>query len=663
MRYGLLLLLVLSFLGAEPPSGSRATLVVRVLDASTGRPLPARVVVRDAGGRVVESRYRTLPGVFTDDEGRLEMALDPGTYGVLVSRGIDYGPEERAVVVEAGGRAEAVVRLLPWLDLRARGWVNGDAHAHLYSDEERNHAMLDTVRRICRGQGVDFLVACQTWAGFRDATWREGFEAHSDDRFRVLYGAEMPKYRTGHTFWFGLRSTRGLFEPAMDTTYENEYYQTPRGAGWTFDSLPFPVIPDLEVVRRVAAAEDAVAAVPHPTSWWWQKRGEVEKYVTNVAVSLPAGLLGGGAWGAMAVMGYDRDQDFYQDLWFHALDEGYRLAAVGELDGGFPPEDRFYYGRVRTYVRVGRTLDRESLVAAVRAAHTFVTSGPVLLASVDGRFEPGDVVPADGRPRRLSFDAYASGEREDRLAYVVVFRNGRVHRVFDLRGRGLRRFEGALTLSERSDGWYVLKAYSGTPSRAPEDLDVRANVERAAAGRPGPARKDDGDVCLTSPFYFRRKGAPTEPAPLRSRLRLRLVDAASGQPVRGATVRVQVAGRIVERLAAPEGEVRLEAPAAAVLVLEAEGRPTLRRVAYLDYPPARARVERLANGRWLDDFGGRGRLQPGQVPWSAFAFAETKALLSDVDWTIRWEPNERDPRWDAFESAFTRTAAGARPGP
>ncbi len=652
MRRGALLFLALPVLGSQAPTAARATLALQVQDAASGKPLPARVVVRDAAGRVVESRYTTLPGVFTDDEGRLDVALDGGTYAVEVFHGIDRVPERRTVVVEAGGRAEAVVRLAPWLDLRGRGWVNGDAHAHLYSDTERDHAMLATVRRLCRGQGVDFLVACQAWAGFRDATWRDGFSSHSDDRFRVLFGAEMPKYRTGHTFWFGLQSTRGLFEPAMDTTYENAYYQSPQGTSWTFDTLPFPAIPDLEVVRRLAAAEDAVAAVPHPTSWWWQERGDVLKYVTNVAVSLPAGLLGGGAWGAMAVMGYDRDQDFYQDLWFHALDEGHRLAAVGELDGGFPPGDRFYYGRVRTYLRAGATLDRASLVAAVRAGHTFVTSGPVVLASVDGRYEPGDVVPADGRSRRLRFEAYASGDGDDRLAYVVVFRNGSVRQVFDLRGRGLRRFEGALAVREREDGWYVLKAYSGSPSRTPDALDVRANVERLAAGRPGPELRDDGEVCLTSPFYFRRRGAPVEPPPLRSRLRLRLVDAATGAPVKGATLRVQMAGRDVARVAAPEGEARAEAPAAAVLVLEAPGRPTLRRVAFLDYPPARARVERLANGAWLDDFGGRGRLRPGQVPWSAFGFAESKALLSDVDWTIRWQPNERDPLWDAFESAL-----------
>jgi beta-glucosidase-like glycosyl hydrolase len=72
------------------------------------------------------------------------------------------------------------------------------------------------------------------------------------------------------------------------------------------DEVKAGAISEAEIDRALArlfVAEDAVAVVPHPTSWWWQKRGEIEKYVTNVAVSLSAALLGGGTWGAMAVMG------------------------------------------------------------------------------------------------------------------------------------------------------------------------------------------------------------------------------------------------------------------------------------------------------------------------------------------------------------------------
>jgi hypothetical protein len=62
--------------------------------------------------------------------------------------------------------AEVTVRLEPWLRLRERGWVNGDAHAHLYTDTDRDQAMLATVRRICRAQGVDFLCAAQTLVAY-----------------------------------------------------------------------------------------------------------------------------------------------------------------------------------------------------------------------------------------------------------------------------------------------------------------------------------------------------------------------------------------------------------------------------------------------------------------------------------------------------------------
>ena len=334
----------------------------------------------------------------------------------------------------------------------------------------------------------------------------------------------------------------------MDVTYENAYYQSPSGSGWTFDSLPFPAIPDIELVSRLRAAEDAVAVVPHPTSWWWQKRGESEKYVTNVAVSLSAGLLAGGAWGAMVVMGYDRDQDFYQDLWFHVLDEGYRMAPVGELDGGYGPDGRFYYGSVRTYAKVGKEIDRSSLVRAVRAEPHVRDLGADRPRGLGGEYEPGDVVPADGRARELRVRAFASGDRRDRLTYVVLFRNGRIHRLWDLRGRSQRRFVGRIPLREKSDAWYVLKAYSGNATRTPEQLDVRANADRIAAGGLQGSLPDDGDVCLTSPLYFRRPGLPAEPSPLRSRVRLRLVDPASGTPVKDVTVRVQVRGRTVDRL-------------------------------------------------------------------------------------------------------------------
>ena len=63
-------------------------------------------------------------------------------------------------------------------------------------------------------------------------------------------------------------------------------------------------------------------------------------------------------------------------------------------------------------------------------------------------------------------------------------------------------------------------------------------------------------------------------------------------------------------------------------------------------------IERLASGRWLDAYGGRERLRPGQVPWEAFELEEARRVLSEVDWTISAKPNERDALWERFEGLF-----------
>jgi hypothetical protein len=642
--------------GAVHASPGAESLVVEVTDAATGAPLPARIVVRDAQGKVAGSYYRQLPGAFTGDDGKLELPLAAGRYTLAVHRGIDYVSHEQALEVRQGQHALTRVALEPWVRLREQGWANGDGHAHLYTDNKPDTEMAKTVRRICRGQGVDFICACQGWAGYDDGTWKDGFAEVSDRSFRLHYGAEMPKYRTGHTFWYGLSSTRGLFDAAMDETYENAYYQAPTGTDWTFETLPFPNIPDLELVSRLRTAEDAVALVPHPTSWWWQPRGQIEKFATNIAASLPVGMLAGGLFDGLVVMGYDRDHYFYEDLWFHLLDEGFRLPPVGELDGGYSPDDRFYYGRVRTYLKAGADASREAIVSALRQGHTFVTSGPIVLASVDGRYEVGDVVPADGQAHALHVRAFASGQRDDALSFLVLFRNSRVHKVWDLRQQKPRQFEADLSLQETGPAWYVLKAYAKDTARTPEQLDVRTVVDEIVAGRfTGPLA--DADVAVTSPFYFRRPGEAAQPAALESHLRLQLVDATSRQPVRDARLTVQVEGRTVEIRALPDGRGELRVPVHAVLRIEAPNRPTLRRVLYLDTPAMRARVERIATGHWLEQYGGRGKMQPGQVPWDVFDLAGTRRDLSEVDWTIPWAQNERDDVWERFETKLAAPAA------
>jgi hypothetical protein len=614
-----------------------------VFDAASGQPLSARVEIRNERGEPLGSYYEHLPGLFTGEDGSFEVPLDEGRYSVEVHHGIDHLSEKADVEVAAGRGVALEAALATWVSLRERGFVNGDGHAHLYTDERPDDAMAARVRRICLAQGVDFLATCQEWSGYDESTWRPGYARFSDARFLLHFGAEMPKYRTGHTWWLGLTSTRGRFASTMDATYENEYYQSPRPGSWTFDTLPFPSIPDVELVARFRAGEGAAAVVAHPTSWWWQTRGEAVKYTTNVAAGLPFGLLAGPIWDAMVVMGYDPDHYFYQDLWFHVLGEGYRMPAVAELDGGYEPGSRFYYGSMRTYFQVGDDRSMPGIVRALRAGRTFVTSGPIVLATMDGRHEVGSVLPADGAPRTLRIEAYASGDRDDALAYVLVLRNGRIHRLWDLRPRAARRFEEDLTIRETERAWYAVKVY-GREAPDPAHLDVQEVCRGMAAGTFDGALPARASVALTSPFYFRPDGVPADPAPLESRVRLRVVDPATGKRVERARVVTLVAGRALRELEAVDGTADLRMPLGAVLRIEAPGRSPIHRSLYLDYGAHRALLEEVATGRWLDRNGWR-RLKPGQLPWEALRFRETKDLLGDVDWVVRLEDNERDEAW------------------
>ena len=109
-----------------------------------------------------------------------------------------------------------------------------------------------------------------------------------------------------------------------------------------------------------------------------------------------------------------------------------------------------------------------------------MTSGPMVFASIDKRFEIGDVITADGAKHTLNIEAYASGERDDHLSYIVVFRNGRVHKVWDMRKEMKRRANVSLQITENKRSWYIVKVYGKRAWNDPENLDVMAACSKIA---------------------------------------------------------------------------------------------------------------------------------------------------------------------------------------
>lgn len=624
----------------------------KIFDKETNGHLPARIVITDDSGNVSNSYYESLPGFFTEEDGTFEQLLQPGDYTLTVFHGIDYESQQIPCTISSNAGFEVTVFLKPWSLLKKEGWVCGEGHDHLYTEKKPDTAMVSMLRKICLAQGIDFVFAAQGWAGYSDSTWRSGYSKFSDDRFTISYGSEMPKFRTGHTWWLGQTSTLNYFWKAMDTVYENQYYQSAQGTTWNFKSLPFPFIPDVEVVQHFKAIDHALAVTAHPTSWWWQKRGDIEKYVTNVAANLPFGLLSGKLWDAIVIMGYNPDHYFYQNLWFHILNEGFRMPAISELDGGFERDDNKYYGSLRTYSRINGRFSVTKLTDAVRRGRTFVTSGPIIISDVDNKYTMGDIIRADGQKHELHIKAWASGEADDYLSYVIVFRNGKIFKLWDIRNKRLREFSAALALSGKNKAWYIIKVYGKTAWQNPEHFDVMTICEK------GPEKnfinpKERIDVAISSPYYFWPEGVK-DPETLVSDVHLSLTPPQQKEALRNVTVDVLLNGKTIKAIPLQNGHGNFSMPVNGVLKISADGYTPIYRNLYLDYLPHQQLVEELANGNWLKKYDSTRKFNPGEVPWEEFHFTAAKEVLSKVDWKIEMSPNERDPLWKNFQALFEK---------
>ena len=148
---------VVLLLACAFPSAAESQKPVRlrgeVLDATTGKPLPARVYVQGAAGSWYFARSEAKDGSAVEYRKQrgpksVEMHttlsahpflldLPPGKYTVTVERGKEYLAESRTVTVGAAPVKETF-RLKRWADLAGHGWYCGDTHVHRSLEELPN---------------------------------------------------------------------------------------------------------------------------------------------------------------------------------------------------------------------------------------------------------------------------------------------------------------------------------------------------------------------------------------------------------------------------------------------------------------------------------------------------------------------------------------------
>ncbi len=347
-----------------PPDGREPARMSTTADFTGGIPYrkdpawvgPVRKTAGKGDNRDRSYVYGLLPSipwwsepVMYQTSGDFSIKLPAGRWRLAVSRGMETVPVVETFATE-GAALEKTVRLERWIDLAKEGWISGDVHVHHPTTEESHR---DFLLEYARAEDVRLVnILEQTHHGGRhspQAGFGPKFRAERDGRWLVS-GQEAPSSTFGHII--GLNVERLVHRP---DTYD-------------FYDLAF---------REIHDQKGALVGYAH-FSW--------------NGCDLPRGF----PWNVTT-----GEIDFVELLQFsklNALDYhdylnlGFKLVAAAGSDVPWGST----MGEVRTYVQTGDAFDPDRWFEGLRRGATFVTNGPALDFTVEGRLPGAGIEKAAG---------------------------------------------------------------------------------------------------------------------------------------------------------------------------------------------------------------------------------------------------------------------------
>jgi hypothetical protein len=350
---------------------------VRILDGD--RPTPVRVHLEDANGTRPRARgavgisdtaipipkqaigvmygqndraqgYTAQPDGSFYVDGGFDVRVPPGAYKLTVSKGFEYEPQTIALDLAAGATVTRDIHIARWIDMRSRGWYSSDDHIHLRRSPGDDANILRWVAAEDIHVG-NLLEMGDFWATyFSQYSFGERGRYQADGRILVA-GQEEPRTpEIGHTISLGAREL---------VRSQRDYY--------TFDRL-FDRVHDLGGITGFA--HQGFSFHGYRGMVLNTLRGKTD-FLELAQFCVPEGPL---------------PVRYY----YHFLDLGYKLTALAGSDFPWCGNGVAQIGNARFYTYTGESsLNYASWFTSMKAGHTFVTTGPMLLLKVNGHL-PGD---------------------------------------------------------------------------------------------------------------------------------------------------------------------------------------------------------------------------------------------------------------------------------
>jgi hypothetical protein len=436
-------------------------LSVRIVDAATGRPTPVRVSLQDANGNTpgvsaaVSISETAIPipreaisvmwgqqdraqgyalqpdGSFYVD-GAFEVLVPPGAYTLTLSKGFEYERQVARIAVAPGSGISREFRMTRWIDMPARGWYSADDHIHLRRSPRDDPAIVRWIAAEDIHVG-NLLEMGDFWATYY-SQYAFGPKGRYEETGRWLSpGQEEPRTpEVGHTISLGASEF---------VRFRGDYY--------SYDRL-FDRIHELGGVTGFA----------HQAFSFHGYRGLVlntlrqkTDFIELAQFCVPEGPL--------AV-----------DHYYLLLDLGFRLTALAGSDFpwcgrgplfGLPAPAVAQIGNARFYTYVGGPLTFDAWFGALKAGRTFVSTGPVVQLTVNGRL-PGDAIDvAPGTRLRVSAEALGHADQAPLRSLEIV---GHSRVLARSEGAGVTRLTAEIELPVERGLWIAARAEAGTAQSA-----------------------------------------------------------------------------------------------------------------------------------------------------------------------------------------------------
>ncbi len=302
---------------------SRVTLGIRDSD---GSPATASLVISDKVGRVYPSRPKRLAPDFPFQEqiyraDREFISLPSGEYTIQYSRGPEYLVKEAFLrVAESSGALDLELKLERWIDPAGRGWYSGDHHIHAagcshYNTPTEGVLPKDMVPQV-RGEGLS-LAEVLTWgpSWYYQKRFFDGRISSLSDRKTLLrYDVEVsgfPSSYWGHLVLLGLS--------------EQDYPAAQTIEQWPTWNLP---------ILKWAKAQGAAVGYAHTGHGLEVETDQLPNYVIPAFNNNGANeFLIDVAHGAVDFLSAaDTPVNAELNIWYHALNCGFRVPIAGETD-------------------------------------------------------------------------------------------------------------------------------------------------------------------------------------------------------------------------------------------------------------------------------------------------------------------------------------------